>query len=91
MGDANLKLIAEAHVDDPLNTWPQHNAYHSRTLLGDWLFDFYCLRCWLEEVATKRLVRKQEEAIKPPELEQTVGLDNLPAKLVRKKPKRGSK
>lgn len=59
--EANLRLIAENRVNDPLNTWPDHNSYHTRTLMGNWLFDHYCLRCQLERVATEQL-EKQEDA-----------------------------
>jgi hypothetical protein len=62
MADANLKLIAESRADDPLNTWPDHTHAHSRTLLGNFLWDFHCLRCWLEKVATERLEAKKVEA-----------------------------
>lgn len=51
--DANLHLVAKARVGDPMNTWPDHNRYHSRTIMGNWLFDHACLRCWLEQVATE--------------------------------------
>lgn len=55
MPNVNLRAIAEAHVDDPLNTWPDHTNCHARTLTGNFLWDFYCLRCWLEQIATDRL------------------------------------
>jgi hypothetical protein len=58
--DADLKLIAESRVESPLNEWPEHNDYHSRTIMGNWLFDYACLRCWLERVATEKLKEKQK-------------------------------
>ncbi len=57
MSDVNLELIAKSRVDDPLNTWPDHTSCHSRTLMGNFLFDYYCLRCWLERVATEKLTK----------------------------------
>lgn len=59
--DRDLHLIAQHRWQDPLNTWPDHNGCHRRTLLGEWLFDFACLRCWLEKVATEQLRKRQEE------------------------------
>lgn len=55
MSEKNLKLIAEARCSDPLNTWPQHIEQHRITIMGNPLFDFECLRCWLERVETERL------------------------------------
>lgn len=65
----NLKLVAEEHLDDPLNTWPDHTDCHRRTLLGNWLFDGMCLRCWLERLASERAEARKaaEAAAKPPE------------------------
>lgn len=53
--EADLELIARSRWRDPLNTWPQHNTYHRRTIMSNWLFDYDCLRCWLERVATENL------------------------------------
>lgn len=58
MGDVNLKLIAEDRVDRPLSEWPAHRVGHSRTLMGEPLWDWHCLRCWMEEIATERLKAK---------------------------------
>ena len=58
---ANLRLIAEDRVDRPLSEWPDHNKNHTRTLAGDFLQDFHCLRCWLEEVATERLIQEDKK------------------------------
>lgn len=59
--EANLELIARARAADPLSSWPDHNNYHRRTILGNWLFDYACLRCWLERVATESLQQKAED------------------------------
>lgn len=64
MSEANLKLIAESRVDDPLNTWPDHIRGHRITLLGNPLFDHLCLRCWLEKVATEKLEARKQYGLK---------------------------
>lgn len=51
----NLELIAKDRVDRPLNEWPDHTGAHARTLMGSFLFDYNCLRCWLEKVATEKI------------------------------------
>lgn len=57
----NLRAIAEAHVDEPLNKWPDHTAAHERTLMGAFLIDYNCLRCHLEMVATERIKEAKEK------------------------------
>lgn len=51
---ADLRAIAKARVSDPMNTWPDHNTYHRRTILKNWLEDENCLRCHLEAVAAEQ-------------------------------------
>lgn len=63
MGDINLQAIAEARVSDPLNTWPEHRRGHRCTLMGKPLFDYDCLRCWLEKVASEQLAEKKAQAV----------------------------
>lgn len=46
----DLKILAKSHIQDNLNTWPQHNQKHVQ---GSFLFDYYCLRCWLEKLAAE--------------------------------------
>lgn len=60
MSDVNLHAIAESRVDQPLNTWPEHNKGHSSTLMGNFLWDFHCLRCWLEKIASEKLVASKK-------------------------------
>jgi len=36
-------------------SWPEHDQYHKRTILGNRLFDFQCVRCWLEQKAAKQI------------------------------------
>jgi hypothetical protein len=57
----NLKEIAESRVNDPMNTWPDHTRSHAVTLMGNFLWDFHCLRCWIEEVATDK-ARKAKDS-----------------------------
>ncbi len=59
MSNINLRAVAEARADDPLNTWPDHTACHARTLMGNFLQDYHCLRCHLEQVATERAKSRQ--------------------------------
>lgn len=51
----NLELIAQARIDDPMNTWPDHRRGHRCTIMGAPLFDYDCLRCHLEAAATKKV------------------------------------
>jgi hypothetical protein len=60
MDHVNLQIIAREHIRDPLNTWPQHIKRHRITLLGEWLFDYDCLRCWMERLETDRLNTQKE-------------------------------
>jgi hypothetical protein len=53
--ESDLEAIARSRVDSPLKDWPDHNDYHRRTLLGNWLFDYACLRCWLEKITAEKL------------------------------------
>lgn len=66
MIEANLHLVAKSRVLDPLNTWPDHIRRHRITIMGNWLFDHDCLRCWLEQVATE--IASAPMSL-PPELE----------------------
>lgn len=52
--DIELERVARWRVSDPMNTWPEHRRGHRITLLGNPLFDYECLRCWLERVATEK-------------------------------------
>lgn len=52
--ESNLELIAQRRIDDPMHTWPDHNRCHRMTIMNNWLFDYDCLRCWLERVATEK-------------------------------------
>ncbi len=52
--EVNLRVIAETRYTDPMNTWPDHNDVHRRTILGNWIPDECCLRCQLEQVATEK-------------------------------------
>jgi hypothetical protein len=36
-----------------MNTWPQHEDRHERTIMGARLHDSECLRCHLEAVAAE--------------------------------------
>jgi len=49
--DSLLREIARKRYSDPMNTWPQHEQIHERTLMGARLPDSECLRCHLETVA----------------------------------------
>lgn len=53
--ETNLRSIAQAHADDPLNTWPDHIRAHRTTIMQNFLEDEKCLRCLLEEVASNRI------------------------------------
>lgn len=57
MDHINCEAIARSRVGDPMNTWPEHMTGHRITLLGNRLFDYDCLRCWLERVATEKAAR----------------------------------
>lgn len=59
--DTDLESIARSRVDSPLSEWPDHNNYHRRTIMMNWLFDYDCLRCWLERVATEKLQADKKE------------------------------
>ncbi len=57
----NIRLIAETRYKDLMNTWPDHNDYHRRTILGVTLGDEQCLRCQLENVASREYAKVKEE------------------------------
>jgi hypothetical protein len=50
--DEGLRAIAKQRYTDPMSSWPQHEPLHLRTLYGARMFDYECLRCHLEEVAS---------------------------------------
>ena len=63
---ADLKLIAEARCNEPMNTWPDHIEFHRRNLHpfagskhGEMYFDETCLRCQLERAAEAAIKQKQ--------------------------------
>lgn len=49
--DKGLRDIAKARYTEPMNTWPQHEERHNRTIMGARLPDSECLRCCLEQEA----------------------------------------
>lgn len=49
--DSGLRGLAKARHTEPMNTWPEHEKRHYRTLMGARLYDGECLRCHLESVA----------------------------------------
>lgn len=51
--DAGLADIAKVRHTDPMNTWPEHEQRHNRTIMGARLPDWECLRCHLESEAAK--------------------------------------
>lgn len=57
--DRGLRAIAEERYTDPMNTWPQHESRHERTMLGARLHDSECLRCHLEDVAASHAKGKK--------------------------------
>lgn len=52
--DGGLRDIALLRYKDPMNTWPQHEERHERTLMGARLPDSECLRCHLERIAAAK-------------------------------------
>ena len=61
MTGINLRGIAEVHANDPLNTWPDHIKAHRTTIMGNFLWDEFCLRCHLEEVASEKIQVRTEQ------------------------------
>lgn len=57
---SDIKIIAKARYKDSMATWPQHNDYHRKTIMGAPLGDELCLRCALESVAADEY-RKESE------------------------------
>ena len=50
-----MRAIAEEHVGDPLNTWPDHIRRHRMTIMQNFLHDEACLRCYLEEISSQKI------------------------------------
>jgi hypothetical protein len=57
--DRGLRAIAKQRYTEAMNTWPQHEPRHERTLLGARLYDSECLRCHLEDVASAEARKAQ--------------------------------
>lgn len=58
---SDLRIVAEARVTDPMNTWPDHNEWHKRNThpfsgsqVNNLYWDEECLRCQLESVAAEK-------------------------------------
>lgn len=54
----HIQAIAKDAVDKPLNEWPDHTKAHESTLMGAFLFDYCCIRCWLERYKGEKLENK---------------------------------
>jgi hypothetical protein len=48
-----IEVIARNRWHEPLATWPAHDENHKTTIMGNMIFDDFCLRCWLERVAAE--------------------------------------
>jgi len=59
--DRGLRAVAKQRHADPMNTWPQHESRHLRTIMGARLYDSECLRCHLEDVATQAAEKAEKE------------------------------